>query len=95
MDYLFIRHTVKDAGTWRPAFDDHRPVREAAGLKDLFVCASQENPNDISILFAASDLRKARELVYSDEVREVMKKAGVIGEPEILLLTELPVGVHA
>ena len=33
MGYLLVHNKVKDFHTWKPVFDEHAPMREAAGSK--------------------------------------------------------------
>ena len=44
---------------------------------------SAEDPNDILLLFDIADRRRAEEFGRSDDLREAMQRAGVVGPPEI------------
>ena len=83
MGAMIVRHSVRDYGAWRPAYDAHEAARTAAGLTNGRVYRSAEDPNDILILFDMADLRKAEEFGRSDNLREGMQRAGVVGRPEI------------
>jgi len=43
----------------------------------------QNHPNDILLLFDTADRRRAEEFGRSDDLREAMQRAGVVGQPEI------------
>jgi hypothetical protein len=88
MAYMFVRHNVQDFGKWKQAYDAHQPVREAAGLKDLYVWHNVDNLNEISLLCEASDMAKAKEFAESAELKEKMTEAGVIDPPDIIFLTK-------
>ena len=88
MAYIFIRHKVQDFGKWKQAYDGHQPVREAAGLKDLYVWHNVDNANEISLLFEASDMAKPKEFAESADLKEKMTDAGVIAPPDIIFLTD-------
>ena len=88
MARMLIRHLVADFSEWKTVFDDHLPVRQAAGLTDLHLWRSADNPNEVVVLFEAADLAKAKEFASSSELKDVMEAAGVQGAPEFLFLHE-------
>jgi hypothetical protein len=88
MAHMIIRHRVTDFGKWKTAYEDHRPMRQASGLKDLHLWRNADDPNEIIVLFEASDMTKARDFVSSSDVKEKMQAAGVQGAPDIVFLSE-------
>ena len=86
MSHLLIRHKIGDFDTWKRAYDEHRVARNVAGLKEVHLLRGVSDPNDIVLLFEARDLDKARVFARSDDLRQAMQGAGVIGTPEILEL---------
>ncbi len=88
MAYMLIHHRVKDYTTWRPFFDGHIETQKRAGLRVVHVLQSSTDPQEMIILFEASDLKKAQEYASSDDLRETMQKAGVIVKPEVYFLNE-------
>jgi hypothetical protein len=83
MAVLIIRHPVRDYAAWRPVYDAHEAVRTTAGLTNGRVFRSTEDPNDILIMLDMADRRRAEEFGRSDDLREAMRRAGVVGQPEI------------
>ena len=83
MAAMIVRHSVRDYGAWRPAYDAHEAARTAAGLTNGRVYRSAEDPNDILILFDMADRRRAEEFGRSDDLRTAMQNSGVVGQPEI------------
>ena len=83
MGAMIVRHSVRDYGAWRPVYDGHEAARTAAGLTNGRVYRSAEDPNDILLLFDTADRRRAEEFGRSDDLREAMQRAGVVGQPEI------------
>ena len=57
--------------------------REAAGLKDLMLVRGVSNPNVLALVFGVSDLAKAKAMIASPALREVMQKAGIIDTPDV------------
>ena len=83
MGAMIVRHSVRDYGAWRPVYDGHEAARTAAGLANGRFYRSAEDPNDILLLFDTADRRKAEEFGRSDDLREAMQRAGVVGQPEV------------
>jgi hypothetical protein len=88
MAHMIIRHKVADFGKWKPEYEDHRSAREAAGLKDLHLWRNADDPNEVILLFQASDLAKAKEFAGSSDLKEKMEAAGVQGPPDIVFLSD-------
>lgn len=86
MAFILIKHDVKSFENWKPFYDEHEGVRRKAGLKELYLLRGADNPNEVVLLFEASDLAKAKEFINSAELKIIMEKAGVIGEPTFSIL---------
>jgi len=84
--YLIVRHTVEDFATWKPVYDGHVKVRDEAGLKEIYLLRNIENQNDVTMLFEAQDLEKAKAFVESADTHDKMKESLVVGVPEIYFL---------
>lgn len=84
---MMIHHKVADYDKWRPAYDAHKPMRDAAGLSDCHVHQAMDNPNDVFIGCTMADMAKAKEFAASKDLKDTMKKAGVKGKPEIHYMT--------
>jgi hypothetical protein len=87
MAHMLIRHRVHDFDKWKVAYDSHRQVRAAAGLKDLHLWRNVDDPREIFLLFEAADVAKAKAFAKSAELKERMTTAGVIGPPDISFLS--------
>ncbi len=88
MAHMLIRHKVADFGKWKPVYDAHRSAREAAGLKNLHIWRSADDPSEVVLLFEASDVAKAKAFVGSPDLKEKMQASGVQGAPDIVFLSE-------
>jgi hypothetical protein len=87
MAHMLIRHRVQDFGKWKAVYDAHREARAAAGLKDLRLWHNVDDPNEIFLLFEASDVAKAKAFAASADLKEKMSSAGVVGSPELFFLS--------
>ena len=86
MAHILIRHKVADFARWKSAYDAHAAARKAAGLTEQHLLRSLDNQNEVVLLLAAADLKKAQEFIASTDLREVMQKAGVTDKPDIWFL---------
>lgn len=82
-NYMIIRHTVSNFAEWKTGYEAHGPVRATAGLTEKHLLQDADNPNQVTIIFEANDLKRAEEFSSSDDLREVMQKVGVMGKPDI------------
>jgi hypothetical protein len=92
MPFLLIRHQIEDYDRWKPIFDDHAPTRAEYGSTGYQLMRSAENPNELCMVFEVRDLDRAKELVFSDDLREKMQDAGVVGQPNVDFLEEVERG---
>jgi uncharacterized protein (DUF1330 family) len=86
MGMIIVHHTVKDYATWKPAYDKHAGARKAAGLTHDHVLQAVDNPNAVTIVMDFSDFSNAKKFAESDDLKNAMKAAGVVGVPTIHLL---------
>ena len=87
MQYVNVRHTVEDYAKWRSGFDAHDSTRRAAGSTGVnHIFRDSGNPNETTTILEWDSLDNARRFVQDPALREVMKEAGVVGQPEIRFL---------
>lgn len=84
---VLIRHTCADFDRWKAAFDADEANRKAAGLLGHHINRGLENPNDLTIYLAASDLAKAQAFASSPELKATMQAAGITSQPEVRWMT--------
>ncbi|WP_435347127.1 DUF1330 domain-containing protein [Haloarchaeobius sp. HRN-SO-5] len=89
MPYLLIDHTVEDYEEWKPLFDDHTSTRAESGSEGGQVFHKEGEPNEVVVLFEWDSLENAHEFVASDDLRDVMEEAGVVGEPDLHFLEKI------
>jgi heme-degrading monooxygenase HmoA len=69
-------------------YDEHGATRKAAGCKGTQVFRSSENPNEVLVLLEWNDLEPARKFAQSQDLREVMQRAGVADQPDVYFLND-------
>jgi quinol monooxygenase YgiN len=87
---VIVTHEVKDYSTWRKGFDADASNRKNAGFKVMGVYADVNNPNLVSIIGEFPNAAAAEAFTSSPKLKEVMEKAGVVGKPEVKVLTAKP-----
>ena len=89
MQYLLVKHRVKDFDRWYSVFRSHEEAQREAGLKDLQLFRDVADPNVVVVLFRVDDLDKVKAFTESPESYEAKEESGVIGEPEALWLNKI------
>jgi heme-degrading monooxygenase HmoA len=89
MPYMIVRHKVEDYERWKPVFDEHASVREQSGSQGGRLFRNADDPNETLILWTWDNLDNARAFAQSQDLRETMRRAGVIEPPDIFFLEEV------
>ena len=89
MQFMLIRHKVKDYAKWKPLFDEHGKARKASGSKGGYLLRSADDPNNLVILLQWDDLAKARQFAQAADLPAAMERAGVADRPDIYFLEEI------
>jgi hypothetical protein len=83
-DRLMITHKVKDFDAWLKVYDaEGTAKRMEEGFIDRGLARSIDDPNMVAIVFAITDMKKAKENIKSEAKKKLMKDAGVVGAPEM------------
>ena len=81
---VMVAHHVKDFDTWIKAYDaEGKAKRMENGLLDRGMARGTEDPNMVYIVFAITDMAKAKARVNSPDLKKIMTDAGVDGPPKI------------
>ena len=88
MAFLLIRHRVADFESWKRVYDADAGERRKAGLADVQLLRTLEDPNDVVLLFKTDNVARARKRMDSAELRKLMQEAGVVGTPDFAYLDE-------
>ena len=82
-DRVMVVHRVKDFDAWLKVFDQEgSTTRMGNGLIDRALARDADDANKIYIVFAISDMEKAKIRMNSDELKKLMTDAGVEGPPQ-------------
>jgi hypothetical protein len=88
MTTLFVRHTVSDYQAWRKGYESVAPMQKAHGVTAEAVYQAIDNPNDVTVTHDFVTPAQAKAFAESPDLREAMKRAGVVGVPNIWFTTK-------
>ncbi len=88
-----VTHRVEDFDKWKTAFDANQSARKSAGILGHHLNRGADDPNLVAVYLPASDEAKLRAFFTDDDLRSVMKEAGVAGTPSIKVVKPRSVDV--
>ncbi len=88
MAKLYVHHKIKDYSEWRKAFDNLTTQRTNFGCTGHQVFRSPSDPLEITILTDWHTVDEAKAYAMSNDLKEGMKNAGVVSQPDVLFLAE-------
>jgi hypothetical protein len=86
MVYVYLRHKVKDFDTWKPFFDNEYASRKNYGIEVKKLFRSVSDRNEVHVLFSSPSEESVMQMISRPELKDLMKNAGVVSEPEISIL---------
>ena len=89
MSNILVHHQVEDYNKWKPFFDEHSSFRAGMGSRGGKIFRNANESNDLFILFEWDNLENAKKFSQSDNLKEIMQKAGVKGMPDIYFVEEV------
>ncbi len=89
MTYVMVLHHVEDYARWKPVFDEDGEVRKDKGSKGASIYKNNDDPNHLVVITEWENLEKAKNFAESEELKNTMVKAGVIGRPAVFYLEEI------
>ena len=82
-EVMIVKHKVADYAKWKPGYDAHDSVRLANGLHSYVIARGVDDSNLVLVAMIMDDVDKAKAMAADPGLKDVMKKAGVVGAPEI------------
>ena len=85
MERLMVAHHVKDYSVWLKEFDgEGTATRASYGLMDKAIGRGMEDSNMVYVVFAVTDIAKAKARAQSPELKKMMDVAGVDSKPSAI-----------
>lgn len=85
MSYLIGKSTVEDFETWWSSFQENESYRAEHGEVGYQVFRSLDDSNEIVVVFEWDENTDPHAFFRSDEMRERMANAGLLGAPDLSL----------
>jgi heme-degrading monooxygenase HmoA len=89
MTYVLVLHHVEDYSRWKLVYDEDRVVRKDKGSKGSSVLRNADDPNHIVVITEWENLESAKNFAESEDLKNTMQRAGVIGRPAVFYLEEI------
>jgi hypothetical protein len=86
---VLIHHKVSDFNQFKPVFDSSFQFRHSVGEESCKMFRSLTDPNDVTLMLNFPTADAAQKFVASDTLRSRMNEAGVVGEPNVQVLSEV------
>lgn len=81
---VMVAHKVKNFDAWLKVYDaEGEAKRMESGMLDRGLARGVDDPNMVYIVFAITDMTKAKARMNSPELKKIMMDAGVEGPPQI------------
>ena len=88
MAKLIVHQKVQEYSTFRKVYDDQATTRNEAGCTGAQVFQSLSDPDEITIITDWPSVETMKAFATSSSLKEAMKRAAAISQPEILFLVE-------
>ncbi len=88
MASVFVHMRVNDFSEWKKMFDENAGFRADNGVVSNQIYTDADDANMVFILFKWNSLANARKFMQSPELRSLMQKAGVEGQPHFHFMNE-------
>jgi heme-degrading monooxygenase HmoA len=89
MAYILVEQNVEDYTKWKAAFDENSTIRERNGSEGGWVFRSSSDQNEVVVLMKWDNRENAKKFLESDELKNAMKQAGVVGKPNVNILDQM------
>lgn len=89
MEYLYVKHKVKDFNKWYKVFKSDNKAQKEHGLVDLQLFRDKNDPNDVIVILRIENMEKAKQFISAPSAYEAKDESGVIGEPVCLFLDKV------
>ena len=89
MTYVLAIQKIEDYDKWKKVFDEHGNVRKTKGSKGAIIYGDSNDPNQLMIITEWENMDSAKNFAMAEDLKIAMKKAGVIGLPELYYLEKI------
>ena len=87
--YSIASFEIQDYKQFKDEFDAIQDTLRNVGFKRTYLNRDADDSNHLIVVHEFEDLQKARDFYKSQDFRQCMERAGVIGQPQITFMEEL------
>ena len=80
---IIVQHKVANFGSWEAGYLSHDSMRLASGVHQYRLGRGLEDSNAVIVINKIDDVAKAKAFATSPDLKEAMKKSGVVGAPTV------------
>jgi hypothetical protein len=84
---VVARHKVSDFAKWKASYEARDSMRLANGIHSYVIGRGLQDSNTVLVAVKVDDMTKAKAFAKSPDLKEAMKKGGVVGAPTFNFLT--------
>ena len=85
---VVLTHEVKNFSDWKKGFDEDGGNRAVMGLTVIGVYQGVDNPNMVTVISEIASAEAIKGFMANPDMGVIMEKAGVIGQPQVLILNK-------
>ncbi len=89
MQKVIVIYRVEDYNKWERFYNDSTADRKIHGSREAFIHRNKEAANELVLIYKWDSMENAKKYFESEETKNKMKDAGVIGEPIIVFVEEV------
>ncbi len=89
MTYVLAIQKIEDYNKWKKVFDEHGNVRKTKGSKGAIIYRDSNDHKQLMIITEWENIDSAKNFALAADLKIAMKKAGVIGLPQLYYLEEI------
>ena len=89
MVHVVVSFEVEDYEKWKKVFNEEIALRKAYGSQGWTLYRRIDSPNRIAVALEWDTLENIQKFIQSDELKQNMQKAGVIGTPNVSILEKV------
>ena len=80
--YILVIHKVENYDEWKKVFDSAFEFRKSKGEASYKLYRTADDPNNVIGIFGWDNLENAKKFSESENLKETMQRACVVGKPD-------------
>jgi hypothetical protein len=89
MPAILVNHRVADFKTFLKVYEEHEQLRKEASVTGSMVWQADGDPNNVFAIIEFRDVAKFRQYSESPELKQALKRAGIVGQPTRTMLADV------